>query len=154
MQTISGLNPDLPSSKQTDSDWIHSLDLKGLILLCECVVKDSRQGGRHVRAGRASRSPALMTACLLSSGPLGCCPFPSLLCALIGHKCSCLMLLSCLVSSDAECDVGVGTGIWNGYNEIAHLGRRVVSCLEYHVRVRYICCKSPVLLSWEEPRPA
>lgn len=63
-----------------------------------------------MRAGRASPSAVLMTACLLSSGPLGCCPFPSQLCALIGHKCSCLMLLSSLVSSEAECDVGVVTG--------------------------------------------
>lgn len=30
--------------------------------------------------------------------------------------------LSCLISSEAECDMGVVTGIWNGYNEITHLG--------------------------------
>lgn len=119
------------------------------------VCGQRQPAGRPTRESWASiSSPVLMTACLLSSGPLGCCPFPSQLCALIGHKCSCLMLLSCLVSSDAECDVGVVTGIWNGYNEIIHLGRCIVSCLEYHVRVRHICSKSPFLLSWEEPRLA
>lgn len=59
--------------------------------------------------------------------------------------------LSCLVSSEAECDMGVVNRIWNGYNEITHLGRCIVSCLDHHVRVRYICYKSPLLLSWEEP---
>lgn len=86
--------------------------------------RKSELGSRHVRGGWVSQSPAPMTACLLSTGPLGCCPFPSPLCALIGHKCSCLMfgcLLSFLLLLNVTWAWSLGSemvlmtsGIWGG----------------------------------------
>lgn len=62
-----------------------------------CLWSRKELGGGRVRAGWAPQSRAPMTACLLSRGPLGCCLFPSLLCSLIGHKCS-WIVLGCLAS--------------------------------------------------------
>lgn len=62
-----------------------------------------------------------MTACLLSSGPLGCCPFPSLLCALIGHKCSCLVF-ACLASFLLMLNV---TWVWSVGSEMVLMNSHI-----------------------------
>lgn len=60
----------------------------GWVLFIVCVA-GIQTWAADVRIHWASQSLVLMTACLFSSGPLGCCPFLPPFHTLIGRKCSC-----------------------------------------------------------------
>lgn len=102
---------------------------------------------------RAGRRTCESWSSVSEPGPLGC--SPSLLCVLIGHKCSGLVF-GCLASFLLMLNV---TWAWSLGSEMvlrkSHIGGRcIVSCPDLNVKVRFICYKSPFLLSWEELRLA
>lgn len=91
------------------------------VKLILCVDK-KRAGRRTCESWSSVLEPGLDDSLPAQQWPSGMFPFPAL-CTNWSQVFLPRVWLSCLISTDAECDVGVVTRIWNGSKEITHWGQ-------------------------------